>query len=166
MVQTTGRLFFSPKEWRAAGFSEPTIEAIRRMTDFLNVVSQLNDTQDALGFKQPLDATLTALAALDATAGLLEQTGADAFTKRALGVAATTSVPTRADADARYAQLSGATFTGAVEATQFKVGGTKVVGAQGALVADASGGATIDAEARTAINTLLARLRTHGLIAT
>ncbi len=37
---------------------------------------------------------------------------------------------------------------------------------QGALVADASGGATIDAEARTAINTLLARMRLYGLIAT
>ena len=44
--------------------------------------------------------------------------------------------------------------------------GTKVVGAQGAAVADASGGAIVDAEARTALNALLARLRTHGLIAT
>lgn len=42
----------------------------------------------------------------------------------------------------------------------------KVVGAQGAAVADATGGAVIDAEARTALNALLARLRTHGLIAT
>lgn len=38
--------------------------------------------------------------------------------------------------------------------------------AQGAAVADAAGGATVDAEARTAINTLLARMRTYGLIAT
>lgn len=44
--------------------------------------------------------------------------------------------------------------------------GTKILGAQGAAVSDASGGATIDAEARTAINDLLARLRTHGMIAT
>ena len=50
--------------------------------------------------------------------------------------------------------------------TSYSVAGTKVVGAQGAAVADASGGATIDAEARAAINTLLARLRVHGLIAT
>jgi hypothetical protein len=48
----------------------------------------------------------------------------------------------------------------------YKVSGTKVVGAQGAVVPDAAGGATIDAEARTAINDLLARLRDHGLIAT
>lgn len=38
--------------------------------------------------------------------------------------------------------------------------------AQPAAVADAAGGATVDAEARTAINTLLARLRVIGLIAT
>lgn len=38
--------------------------------------------------------------------------------------------------------------------------------AQGATVADASGGATVDAEARTALNDLLARVRALGLIAT
>ena len=40
------------------------------------------------------------------TAGLVEQTETDAFAKRALGIGATTSVPTRADADARYAALA------------------------------------------------------------
>lgn len=48
--------------------------------------------------------------------------------------------------------------------TSYKIAGTKVVGARGAAVPDATGGVTIDAEARTAINDLLARLRTHGLI--
>lgn len=38
--------------------------------------------------------------------------------------------------------------------------------AQPVAVADAAGGATVDAEARTALNALLARLRTLGLIAT
>lgn len=51
---------------------------------------------------QAADATLTALAGLDSTAGLVEQTGADQFAKRALGVAASTSVLTRADGDSRY----------------------------------------------------------------
>jgi hypothetical protein len=62
-----------------------------------------------------------------------------------------------------------ATFGGSIDmATSLFRGGTKVVGAQGAAVADAAGGVVIDAEARTAINTLLARLRAatgHGLIA-
>lgn len=46
-----------------------------------------------------------------------------------------------------------------------RVAGTQVVGARGSAVANVSGGTVIDAEARTAINSLLARLRTHGLIA-
>ena len=45
------------------------------------------------------------------------------------------------------------------------VGTNQIIGGQEAAVADASGGVIVDAEARTAINTLLARLRSHGLIA-
>lgn len=48
----------------------------------------------------------------------------------------------------------------------YLVSGIKVVGAQEAAVADAAGGSTVDTEARAAINTLLARLRSHGLIGT
>ena len=48
------------------------------------------------------------------------------------------------------------------------IGGDKIIGERGAAVADASGGATVDTEARAAINALLAELRAtggHGLIA-
>lgn len=63
------------------------------------------DTADNLDLsKQDADATLTALAGLDGTLGLIEQTGVDTFTKRALGVAAAADVLTRADGDGRYVQ--------------------------------------------------------------
>ena len=58
------------------------------------------------------------------------------------------------------------------DATRMVVGATGIgffgaaEAAQPTAVADASGGATTDAEARTALNALLARLRTLGLIAT
>jgi phage gp45-like len=47
----------------------------------------------------------------------------------------------------------------------YKVNDVQVVSTQGASVPDASGGVVIDVEARAAINSLLARLRIHGLIA-
>lgn len=50
--------------------------------------------------------------------------------------------------------------------TSLKVAGTKVIGAQGAAVADPTGGAVIDVEARAQLSLLLARVRTHGMIAT
>lgn len=67
---------------------------------------------------QGIDATLTALAALNSTAGLVEQTGSDAFTKRAIGAGTSTSVPTRADGDGRWFQLgANNTTTGIITST-------------------------------------------------
>ena len=47
-----------------------------------------------------------------------------------------------------------------------KVANIQVVGSQQAAIANPAGGLTIDAEARTAIGSILTALKTHGLIAT
>jgi len=64
---------------------------------------------------------------------------------------------------ARY--TAGLWQKGVVTANKIEISGQQVLGAQQAAVNDATGGATIDAEARTALNSLLAACRTHGLIA-
>jgi hypothetical protein len=60
---------------------------------------------------------------------------------------------------------NGSTGYGIIDASALRASGTKVVGSQGAAVADAAGGAVVDTEARTALNALLSRIRDHGLIA-
>ena len=61
---------------------------------------------------------------------------------------------------------SGAWEVGALRGAKLLVDGLQVVGARAAAIADPSGGASVDAEARAAIGQVLAVLRGHGLIAT
>ena len=65
--------------------------------------------------------------------------------------------------EARFA--AGTWVVGELRGDRLVLGGQQVVGAQQPAIADPAGGTTIDAEARTAITSLLAALRQHGLIA-
>ena len=46
----------------------------------------------------------------------------------------------------------------------FYIGGEQVVGSRAAAIDSPTGGATVDSEARLAINAILGALREHGLI--
>ena len=59
---------------------------------------------------------------------------------------------------------AGAWEIGSVRCSQVIVEGQKVIGARGGAIASVTGGSTIDIEARATIESILARLRTHGLI--
>lgn len=60
--------------------------------------------------------------------------------------------------------VQGAWQIGTVFGSRVVIGGTQVVGAQASAIADPSGGATVDVEARATLSTILAALRQHGLI--
>lgn len=60
--------------------------------------------------------------------------------------------------------IDGAWVSGAIQAVSLSIGGHQVVGSAQPAIADAVGGATIDAEARACLNGMLDALRTHGLI--
>ncbi len=51
-------------------------------------------------------------------------------------------------------------------ASKYSVNGTQVVGARQSAIANPSGGSTVDTEGRAATASILAALRSHGLIAT
>lgn len=60
----------------------------------------------------------------------------------------------------------GQWFLGVLKGAEVQLNGIKVVGSQQPAIAAASGGTTIDSQARATLALVLAALRTHGLIAT
>lgn len=100
-----------PRPPRDPDFRNPQDVArwTRDLREYLNrVAAAVAQAAVELADAQPLSPTLTALDSLSATAGLVEQTGNDTFAKRAIGVGASTSIPTRGDADTRYVLASDA----------------------------------------------------------
>ena len=59
---------------------------------------------------------------------------------------------------------SGAWELGVVRGSTLVLAGQQVVGARGAAIPDPAGGATVDAEARSAIAQILNAIRQHGLV--
>lgn len=62
--------------------------------------------------------------------------------------------------------LTGVNATNVDASGVYKVAGVQILTTQQSAIADATGGLVDDAEARTAINSLLAACRAHGIIDT
>ncbi len=67
-------------------------------------------------------------------------------------------------ATGRWLHWSGAAWDADWPVAALLIDGDQIVGARQADIPSPSGGTTIDAEARTAINLLIVTLKTHGLI--
>lgn len=61
---------------------------------------------------------------------------------------------------------SGAWESGLVRGSALLIGGMQVVGSRAGAIDSPTGGATVDAECRTALDAILGALRQHGLIET
>lgn len=85
-----------------------------------DVLDALTGIEGSVTGLQGYDNTLTALAGLDASVGLIEQTGADVFTKRAIGATNASDIPTRLDTDSRYLK-SGGTLAASAATTTHKL---------------------------------------------
>jgi hypothetical protein len=59
---------------------------------------------------------------------------------------------------------SGSWELGAVRGLKVMINGEQIIGSRGVAIASPAGGSTVDAEARSSIDQILAALRTHGLI--
>ena len=88
---------------------------------------------DGFPFGQTQNAILEALSQLNATEGVLVQTGPDTFAKRAIGVGTGASLPDRDAADSRYRQIGAAVpladITGLVAALDEKADAGAVLAA-------------------------------------
>jgi hypothetical protein len=73
-------------------------------------------------------------------------------------------VPVRAS-DGDVGEFRGGAWEiGLLRGDAVVIGGEQVIGSRAAAIADPAGGATVDNEARTAIDAILDALREHGLI--
>lgn len=87
------------------------------ITSIEAILDGLTGVEGSITGLQAQDDTLDGLAAMDTTTGLVEQTGADTFTKRPIGDTGASSIPTLGIADNRYVKVGAITASAATPST-------------------------------------------------
>lgn len=131
-----------------------TQRAVQRQLQLLGVL------REPLVGQEAQDPSLATAATVPGTITDLTASGGSNLT-----VTVTSSGPGNSNRNINIVLSATPSFTTVNVSGHYEVGGTQVVGAQGAAIPDAAGGATIDVEGRAATNAILAFLRTWGAIA-
>ncbi|HEU4805003.1 MAG TPA: hypothetical protein VFS91_04225 [Nitrobacter sp.] len=109
-----GRLFLDERNLQQIGLNYPNIETLRALTEYLNLTTTVDGHTSSLAQKQPLDADLTAIAAIVGNQGDIIYHNGAAWTDLAAGTSGHFLKTLGAGANPAWAVVASAAHRGAL----------------------------------------------------